>query len=369
MNTSSKVTHIVALAVLSLVCGNASGSEFHVHCENKDWDAARLNEAIRESRPGDLVQIHGACLLRETVILRGDRAYQGDSRTGTILRQARHANLPALMVSDGWYADTVYTGEPIRLEHLTLDGNKAENSFTNGLVIRSWQTVIDDLLVENTPGDGIQITNLSRNGVELTTTQVNGRISNVFVTGSGGDGIHVVDTGNSVTDWNLLDSWVAYSGKSAINLENAAGWTVRGNHVYGVQQNALYANRCFATAIDQNYIEDFGGAGGSDTWFGIACTVQGGAASVISGNRVFMFAPEAVSARFVYIGVPTVNYGTGQINVTGNSIRGAGGTNDIGLDYQLGAGEGLNLLSSGNNVQAVHTDRVIGAGVKPATSY
>ncbi len=360
---------ILGLAVLLLTSRSAWGSELHVHCEDKGEDAPRLNEAIRASRPGDRVQIHGTCLLRETVILRGNRAYEGDSRTGTILRQAAHANLPALLASDVWSTDRSYTGQPIRLEHLTIDGNKGENSSANGLVVRSWQTVLEDLLVENTPGDGIQVTDLSRNGVALKTTQVNGRISNVFVTGSGGDGIHVVDTGNSVTDWNLLDSWVAYSGKSAINLENAAGWTVRGNHVYGVQQNALYANRCFATAIDQNYIEDFGGAGGSETWFGIACTVQGGAASVISGNRVFMFAPEVSSARFVYIGVPAVNYGTGQISVTGNVIRGAGGATDVGLDYQVGGGEGLNLSSSGNNVQAVHTERVIGAGVKLVSPY
>jgi hypothetical protein len=162
----------------------------------------------------------------------------------------------------------------------------------------------------------------------------------------------------------LLDSWVASSGQSAIYMDNAAGWTVRGNHLYGIQQNALFANRCYATTIDANYIEDFGGAGGSSTWYGIACTVQGGAASVISGNRVFMLTTEPPSARFIYIGVPQINYGIGQINVTDNSIRGAGSSTDTGLDYQLNGGNGLNVLSSGNNVQAVHTDRAVGRGVK-----
>ena len=167
-----------------------------------------------------------------------------------MIRQANGSNLPAMLASDSWNADTTYTGGPIRIGDVTLDGNGRSNSGTNVLVIRSWLTVIEDLQVENAPADGIQITNLSKNGVALTTTQVNGRISNCLVTNSGGTGIHIVDTGNSVTDWDLLDSWVAYSGQSAIYMDNAAGWKIRGNHVYGIQQHALYANACFATSID-----------------------------------------------------------------------------------------------------------------------
>jgi hypothetical protein len=101
--------------------------------------------------------------------------------------------------------------------------------------------VIEDVQIENAPGDGIQITSLSKSGVALQGSQVNGHISNVFVTSTGAIGIHVVDDGTSVTDWSLLDSWVANSGQSAIYLGNAAGWTVRGNHVFGVHQQGIFA--------------------------------------------------------------------------------------------------------------------------------
>jgi hypothetical protein len=274
-----------------------------------------------------------------------------------------------MLASDSWNADVAYTGDPIRVSHLTIDGNSKANTGTNALVIRSWLTVIEDLLVENAPGDGIQITNLSKNGIALTTSQVNGRISNCLVANSAGNGIHIVDTGNSVTDWDLLDSWVASSGKSAIDMDNAAGWKVRGNHLYGVQQHGIFANACFATAIDGNYIEDFGGAGGNNTWYGIACTVQGGAASVITGNKIFMLSTEATSGKFIYIGVPQVNYALGQINVVDNTIRGAGTDADIGLSYELNGGKGLDLLSSGNNVQQVRVERKVGAGIKLVTQY
>jgi hypothetical protein len=285
----------------------AFAASVNVTCSNNTADAGRLNGAISSSHSGDHIQIHGTCLLDATIILLGDRTYEGDSRTGTILRQANGINLPALVASDSWNNDWTYTGDPIRIAQLTLDGNRSANTGSNALVIRSWLTVIEDLQVENASADGIQITNLSKNGVALKTSQVNGHISNVFVTNSGGSGIHVVDTGNSVTDWSLLDSWVASSGKSAIYMDNAAGWTVRGNHLYGIQQHAIFANSCWATAIDGNYIEDFGGAGGDNTWYGIACTVGGGATTVITANKVYMFNKEPVSGEFVFIGIPQVN--------------------------------------------------------------
>ena len=51
-------------------------------------DTALLATTINASAAGDLLRIHGSCLVRETICLRGDRAYVGDSRSGTIIQQA-----------------------------------------------------------------------------------------------------------------------------------------------------------------------------------------------------------------------------------------------------------------------------------------
>ena len=361
-----QLSWIVTALSLFFFSSSAWASPIDVNCSDSTADTLRLTRAIEHSHSGDLIQIHGVCRIDKTISLLGDRTYVGDSRTGTVLRQAEGANLPALLASDSWVDDVDYTGAPIRIAHLTLDGASTSNSGTNVLVIRSWLTVLDDLLIENAPADGLQITNLSRSQVGLKTSQVNGRISNIFVLDSGANGIHVVDTQNSVTDWNLVDSWVADSGKSAIYLGNAAGWTVRGNHLWGVQNHAIYAERCFSTSIEQNYIEDFGDAG-NGTFYGIACTMNGGAASVIGNNRIFMLNGEPAQGKFIYVGAPVVNYGTGQLNVTGNTILGAGKAADIGMAFERNGGYGFNLLSSGNNVQGVHTDRVVGPGVKLVT--
>ncbi len=338
-----------------------------VTCRNEAGDAKTLNAAIAGSQPGDAIRIHGRCLVSATVVLLGDRSYLGDSRTGTIIRQADGANLAAVVASDNWMSNASGTGRPIRLAHLTIDGNKTANKGTHALVIRSWLTTVEDVQVRSAPGDGIQLTSLGRDGTtRLTSTQVNGRISNVFISGSNGHGLRVLDPGNAVTDWDLLDSWIANSGLSAIQMDNAAGWKILGNHVYGVQQHAIYAARCWGTTIQNNYVEGFGSAGGDgNTWYGIACTVQGGTASIISDNKVFRLgaAARALAGRFVYIGVPQVNYGTGVLNVVNNVIRGAGGDRDIGLFYQAGKGDGLQIVSAGNNVQTVATGRAVGERV------
>jgi hypothetical protein len=369
MRNVVKKTRIL-FAGLLLSRGLAFSAQINVTCTNSTGDAATLNTAISTSKPGDQIQIHGTCLLNQTIVLYGDRTYEGDSRTGTILRQASATNLNALVASDSWINNSASTGDPVRVAHLTIDGNAGSNSGTTALIIRSWLTVLEDLLIEYAPEDGLRITSLSENGTALTNTQVNGHISNIFVTNSGGDGVHVVDpSGTSVTDWSLLDSWVAYSRGSAIYMQNAAGWTIRGNHVYGIRKDAIYANACWATTIDGNYIEGFGGEGGKHTWYGIACLPGGGAASVVSANKVFMFQKEPPSGNFDFIAIPQVDYGIGIVNVVDNVILGVNGQHDTGLSYQINGGAGLEVLSRGNSVEAVHTRRSVGTGVNLLDGY
>lgn len=243
----------------------------------------------------------------------------------------------------------------MELAHLTIDANSKYNSNTSALVIRSWQTVLHDLHVVNSPVDGIRLTNLALDGhTGLKSSQVNGRISNCFVENSGAAGIRVLDTQNAVTDWNLLDSWVSNSGTSAVLLDNAAGWQVRGLHTYGTQQHAIFANRCFATSITDNYIEDFGHEGGeSATWYGIVCHAQASSASVIANNRVHSFRAEPTErSTFVFVGVSGVESGgVGVVNVVGNTVReDCNRTGSVGLAYRVGNGRALEVGSSSNLV-------------------
>ena len=224
--------------------------------------------------------------------------------------------------------------------------------------------------------DGIRITNLARDGTTgLQTSQVNGRISNTFVEASGGSGIRVLDTQNACTDWSLLDSWIASSGESAVLLDNAAGWQVRGLHTYDTQQHAIYANRCFATQLSDNYIEDMGHAGGAnETYYGVACHAQSSAASLIANNKVHAFRPDLnATSTFVFVGVSgaagSAGSAPGVVGVHGNIVRGAGRAGEVGLRYEAGGGN-LEVSSTANHVHGVGgTAREMGARVTLANTY
>lgn len=345
-----------------------------VTCANTTTDTTTLNNAISGSSVGDDIRIHGQCLINRTIILYPTRTYEGDSREGTMITQASGSNLQAMLASQSWSTNSRYADDGIRIAHLGLDGNSSANTGTIGLAIRSWLTVLEDLYIQNTSGDGIRLTNASATGTELEASSgamVGGRISNCFITNSGGNGIRAYDSQNNVTDWDLTGTAVAASGLSAIYLDNTAGWRITGNHIYGISQYGIYAQRMGGSTIDQNYVEDFGDSGGSTTWYGIAAAgIQPyGSASVISGNKVFQFNTESSGTSYVYIGITGVNSGMGVVNVVNNTIVGAGGAHDTGLSYVLDAGSSLKVVSANNNVQSVTTARSVGAGVTLATAY
>ena len=340
-------------------------------------DAALLNNATDESAAGDLIAIHGRCVVRETVRLAPERAYQGDSRWGTVIIQANHSNLASVVASAGVLMNHTYTDNPTTIRSLTIDGNAAvvsgsggsgNTAVTTGLALRAWFSSVDDVRVMNCGGDGL----LLSSAAPRYNDGPNGRIANSWVLNSGGHGVHV---DGDTTDWNLINNWISDSGRSGIYLTSAAGWQIAGNHLYSSSEHAIFAEACFATAIDGNYIEDFArngtqaptqppGSGGSAPgpvaarYYGIGCRVQGGAATVISRNRVFRFGTLASKYKqgteFAYIGVDRVNYGTGQVSVLGNVVRrDNASTADVGLMYEMGdrAGVQLQLLSASNNVQ------------------
>ncbi len=326
-------------------------AERTVQCRNNVRDAQLINRRIANSQPGDEIIFEGPCLVNQTIKLLGDRAYRGRSRTGTTIMQADGANLPAIFASDSYLDNSPTTGLPIALRSLTVDGN-VENNPTAGdsIVIRSWQTVVEDIEINGSVRHGIRLTSVSADGTRLTNTEVNGRISSMQINRSGGSGLYVEDPGNSVTDWQFKDSYVAGTGADGVHMDNVAGWLITGNHIYGVDgDHALWANRLYGSSISDNYIEDFGTVG-------ILARVQGGAASVIANNRIFKF--NDGTGTFLLV---EGNYSNAKAAVTGNAIRGNG--EGIGIEYRKGNAVSLEVTSTGNLVTDVTTPRVVGEGV------
>ena len=367
------LTSLAALVTTGfIVAGGAApawAARVDATCSNSSSDAATIQAAVTASAPGDEVVIKGPCSLTSTVRLLDNRTYRGDSRGGTVIKQANGANLPALLATSTWTDNVSYVNSGITVESLTLDGNKASNTSTVPLVVRAWDSRVSDVEIENAPGDGLQITSLSRNLTHVSAgTEVNSVISDIFVHDSANNGINVIDPDNVVTDWVLERGWIASSGADGVRLDNTAGWQIRDMHLYGVQKNAIDAQRCFNTGIDGNYIEDFGHEGTSGTtYYGIRCTIQGGVANVISGNKVNNVNALPAAGSFVSIGLDGVNYGSGHAAVTGNAIVGRSDPRETGLSYQRNGGTALNVVSTGNLVDNVGTTRTTGSGVTVTT--
>lgn len=322
-----------------------------VNCRNTVRDSQLIARTVERSAPGDAIVFDGTCLVTETIPLLGNRSYRGRSRTGTVIQQADGANLPAIFASDSYLDDSPTTGLATSLRSLTIKANSAANPGAgDAVVLRSWQTFVEDVQISDARRHAIRLTNLSENGTALTNTQVNGRIAENQINRSGGSALFVEDTGNSVTDWQLEDNYIAGTGGDGIAMDNAAGWMISGNHFYGVKGNsALYANRLYGSSISDNYIEDFGATG-------ILARVQGGAASTITGNRIFQDAGRG--GIFLQV---LGNYGNAKAAVNNNTIRGRG--LGIGLDYQRDSAASLEVTSNGNLVTEVEVDRRVGEGV------
>ena len=328
-------------------------------------DADRINAAIAASPKGAQIVIRGACLIDEPIRLLGHRSYRGQSRTGTVLKQADGANLVALMASSVFLDNKAWTGSPIAIRHLQLDGNRQGNpqSTTAGLVLRSWLSVVEDVHIRNMGSDGLRLTNLSADGRGLKTTQVNGRIANCFIERSGRHGIFVEDTQNAVTDWILTDSWIASSGADGIHLDNAAGWFVERNHLYGVPRHAIFAHRLFASSICDNYIEGFGESDEAGVWHGIYATLQGGTGSTIVGNRIFNCRGERQEeSQYRYLAL-SVNYGTAMALVANNVIRGGGTPRGTATHYRAPGDKKLLLTATGNAAADVAQPRLVEGNV------
>ncbi|MES2569453.1 MAG: right-handed parallel beta-helix repeat-containing protein [Verrucomicrobiota bacterium] len=357
----------IAGLALALSPGVSLAKEIKVFCQNNAGDAALINSAIAGSVSGDEILIQGPALLTQTIRLVHSRSYRGTSRTGTVLKQANGVNLVALMASDSFLDNSTTTGNPLAVRHLTLDGNKANNTAaTVGLIIRSWESVVEDIEVKQMDGDGIRITSVSANGTVQTNTQVNGRIAGCLVNDCSGRGISVKDGTNSCTDWTMFNNTVRNSGETGIYLENSAGWFVVQNKVYNSSRSGIYADRCFGTSITENYVEDFGRSSTTGTYQGVGVTLQGGVGTAIAGNVVKnLTAAGSAASAFQYIAIVRVNYDTGYASVTDNiathSISTTGPS--VGVFYSKGSAVGLTVASSANSATGVTTQKSVGSGV------
>lgn len=325
-----------------------------VNCADATTDASTLQTAINASAPGSVILIQGTCLLTSGITLSADRTYDGGNDGNTTLKQ--DAGMGYVLASSAYVNDRTTTGGPVTIRNLRVECDGSGS--TVGIMVLNWLADVEHNYVSDCGGSGIVDTSTNAAGATITNSSVNSRFDNNFITHSGQDGFEVLDSGNAVTDGYLEDNQIALSGQDAIDLQNAAGWDISGNHVYGDGEGGISANRMYSTTISGNIVEDFGAAQTSGTWYGIVGTAQGGVGSVISGNKVENLHGVQSGTRHIYIAVTRTNYGTSYVSVTGNVIVGTTQPGDTGF-YFSGGGHALSVASSGNEVSLVATPRTV----------
>ncbi|OED50462.1 hypothetical protein ACH42_01190 [Endozoicomonas sp. (ex Bugula neritina AB1)] len=317
-----------------------------VECKGRRGDGALVNAVIQASEEGAEIKVFGTCVIEQPVILKQGRTYSGVNPSSSRFVQAKAADLKHLLVSEGFVNNWSYTGRAVVLRDFGVDGNNDSNSsLTNGVVVRAWGSTITNLRVQNLSGDGIVISNESEDGTLLETSQVNGIVSEVRVYNVGGVGVHIVDGGNSVTDWAIINNWIGGAKRAGMKLENSAGSIVEGNHIYDSGGPAIVVARAFGSSISGNYIEISEKDFQSSVAVGIEVSVQSGMGSTVIGNRLIngVEGQRAGCSFFRFIQTP----GLGAVVFSANLIQSVVRSECVGVVAHGGLGE-LMLYSSGN---------------------
>jgi len=298
-------------------------------------DAAAIQAVINASNVGDTVYFGaGTWYVNATISLKPKRYYVGATRDNSIIKQANSTNLSAVLASEAWLATTgaAVADSPTYIKDLGIDGNKANQASGSGigLVTMTFWNDISRLLVQNTFGDGIRLTDTRKDSTVLsTTTAVENHIFKCDIRHAGAHGIHIADSGASqVTDGWVMDCIIHDVVGDGIRIESSEGWLVQGNHLYSIPKNGIFCGRGYYTRVIGNYIETFGNSTTPGNYSGIAFgdgtlgwISSQGPISIVGNVVKYSTAADAASfIRGIRVGAGTNH--TGEIVITGNGLHG-----------------------------------------------
>ncbi len=344
------------------------------HCEQPQPDcniATAVSKAIAASEPGQIVRFPaGVIELDAPVVLRGGRSYVGSSRNRTVVRLAKDIEGPGFFVSAtllnalGNPRTQYGAGEPVRLSGFRIDGGGRGNRLSC-LVLMNWRSVVDDMVVENCTGNGIEMLGppdaSGYKGAEKNVTEP--RVERSFIQFVEGHGLYVgnpaISRKNQVTDGYVVDTVFRRTGGDGMRIEHSGGWVVRGNHLYVVHGDAINVSHANATSITDNYIEGYGRAQPEPRgrYAGIAVTnILGrpGWGPVIIANNRIKHRRDDVDARYVGILALAAKRQQGAAVVSGNVLV----LNGRETGIRLGAG-------SEGRLSATVTGNIVDGASKP----
>lgn len=328
-------------------------------------DTQALVDANAAAGTGDVVLVPaGTFLTTVPVVAKAGVHYLGLHRNYSIIKLANGANADAVMASAAWLGTSATSADaPLIIEHLKLDGNKANQTsgLGHGLALLSFWDDLQNVEVLNPLGTGILHSATRRDGTEISGTSVEHMMKRVVVRNPGGYGIRASDPTPSVqtvTDGWILGAIIQNAVEDSIRIESGAGWFVgAGTHIYGAQKSGIQIGRSASARVIGNYIETWGSSSTAASYFGIGfgdgstMYATGPQPGVIANNTMNFTggANAGSSIRGIFVGAS--GSGTTNVEVGGNGVYGGGAGVGVGMRFtNQDSTATLNVTLGPNNV-------------------
>lgn len=276
--------------------------------------------------------------------------------------------LSAVVCSHGWLENTQVTPAlGVNISDLQVDGN---GTAVRGIVLQTFDSVIENVSVENTTFAGLQFSVLGIGGVVAVAGDApNNRVISCSFNSTGSYNIRTAESGGSdvFTDGFILDCTLAGAGVAAICVQQAAGWLISGNHLYGLSQHGMQVGGMDNTRIIGNDIETWGSSAAASTYRAIdgwTFPQFGVNGSVISGNSMWcLTAPGNAASSIEGINLAVEAGQSAVFAVVGNTLSfrpSSGFVTANGIVWtNLAATCTLTGTSTGNNVPGHWTNDFI----------
>ena len=254
-------------------------------------DGASLRAIVAAASAGSMIVLGGGTfVIDEPLVVGSGVSIVGAGMYGTIIKAADGSDMDGVIVAEEWSAGNDSSDAPLTIRDLCIDANRANNAgLGHGIILQSYWSTIENVAVRNCDGSGILVTAEESDSSEITNTLVETHISRCQIRDVTGHGIWVRDDSpstQSVTDGRIESCDIQNISGNGINIDSAAGWKVRGNHLYSVAKTAIHLNRPWHTTVSDNYSESWGTSTDDGTYAFINADAAIGPVAII-GNHAY----------------------------------------------------------------------------------
>lgn len=235
----------------------------------------------------------------------------GVSRDKSIIKLKSGANTN-LIVSKTWLNNNAFVDIGNAIANLTLNGNKANNTAGSGLIHRSYNILLTDIIVEDCYENGIVHSSVTQNGSNGASA-AECHYYRIRARNNRRRGVWFYDNATSfVADAYMRDCWIHANGTDGyyqIEAERSAGFHLRGLQMYSDYKGNLKLDRASRTMVSGCQFDIYAVQASASTVYANVSIGQGVESGVIlTGNQFHMsVSPDVATSTYAHIDFSHVN--------------------------------------------------------------